>query len=84
MSIVRPGLERHEAIARLSTLSDDALETDLIRWELASLESGITLGELAERLQVVRDRRVEEEGWIRLYAEELRRRNQLDREEERS
>lgn len=84
MSIVDSREERAQAKARLEELPTEALERDLVHWTLAAMESGEQFHEIGERLGALRDLHAEEEGWIRLHAEELRRRRANHREEVRS
>lgn len=51
MSIVTDRREREDAIERLSNQSTEALERDLIHWELAALASGERFHQVGEELQ---------------------------------
>lgn len=84
MSIASDRQERTEAAARLESITDEVLERDLVHWTLASYESAGHYHDVNEQLQALRDLHAEEEWWIRLHAEELRRRRARRREESRS
>lgn len=81
MSIVTNPAARQSAAEQLTTFSDADLTGGLVDWEVASMDASLDLAELGVRLAAVRDRKAEAEGWIRLYAEEIRERRRRAREE---
>lgn len=83
MSVATSREERAEAAARLASLSTEALERDLRHWTLTSFDTGDQFDDASERLMQLRELHAEEQAWIRLHVDELRRRDQA-REEGRS
>jgi hypothetical protein len=80
MSIVTSRDELEQAKNRLATVSDDVLTRDLVDWTVASFKSAEQYRELVTQQLAVRDLHAEEETWIGLIAEELRRRRTRSRE----
>jgi hypothetical protein len=74
VSIATSREEREQAEARLTAMPTETLERDLVDWTLASLKSASQWRDVQEQLQQLRDLHAEEEAWIALHAEELRRR----------
>jgi len=74
VSIVTNRREADAAAEQLTTFPDEDLATGLVDWEVKSMDASLDLAELGVRLALVRDRKAEAEGWIRLYAAEIRSR----------
>lgn len=82
MSIATSRQEHAEAAERLKAVPTDALERDLQHWTVTAFDTSDLFDEATERLQTLRDLHAEEQAWIRLHVDELRRRRDQARGEE--
>lgn len=80
MSVTTSREERQQAIARLAAASDDVLTRDLVDWTVASYVSAEDYRRLVEQQFAVRELHADEETWIALIADEIRRRRTKARE----
>jgi hypothetical protein len=79
VSIVTSRDERTQAIERIAASSDEVLTRDLVDWTVASVRSADEYHAVGERLGQLRELHAEEETWIGLIADELRRRREAVR-----
>lgn len=84
MSIATSRQEQAEAIERLKAVPTEVLERDLQHWTVTAFDTSDQFDELTERLQGLKALHAEEQAWIRLHVDELRRRRDQAREEERA
>ncbi|HET7030339.1 MAG TPA: hypothetical protein VFI34_07495 [Candidatus Limnocylindrales bacterium] len=79
MSILTDRAERDQAIERIAATSDEVLARDLVDWTVASCRSAEEYRTISERLGQLRELHAEEETWIGLIADEVRRRRDRGR-----
>lgn len=74
MSILRDSDERAAALAKLANATDEQLRADLEYWSVASRDHVVETRELVNRQLLLGDLYQEEEAWVALITDEVRRR----------
>lgn len=74
MSIVDSPADRQEAVQRVAAKTDEALRVDLEYWTLAAFDHVAEYRELTNRQVHLSRLHNEEEAWVGLIVEEIRRR----------